>query len=211
MTKRLIYVVDPMCSWCWGFSPVFEQISQTYEEQIVIDILLGGLRPGNTERFDESRRSYILSHWHAVHERTNQPFNFVFRMGPTFTYDTEPPSRGAVVVRHLAPSLEAKFLRTVQEAFYVHNRDVTKEDELANLAEELGLNREKFLERFQDPAVKETVWNEFEQARQWGVNGFPTLLGHQGSDATTLTHGYQPFSELKPKIDDWLRVPVALP
>ena len=24
--KTFIYVVDPMCSWCWGFSPVLEQI-----------------------------------------------------------------------------------------------------------------------------------------------------------------------------------------
>ena len=22
MSARLLYVMDPMCSWCWGFAPV---------------------------------------------------------------------------------------------------------------------------------------------------------------------------------------------
>ncbi len=25
---RLLYVMDPMCSWCWGFAPVAEALSR---------------------------------------------------------------------------------------------------------------------------------------------------------------------------------------
>ena len=206
--KTLIYVVDPMCSWCWGFSPVFEDILRGYQDQVQIQILMGGLRPGNTERFDTPRRSYILGHWRAVHERTGQPFNFDFHMGPQFTYDTEPASRAMIIVRNLDPSLERIYLKTIQEAFYVSNRNVTREPVLADLASNLGLDRAVFLKQFWEQRNKQAAWAEFDQVRQLGVSGFPTLLGKDGDTVTALTHGYQPFKEVKLSIDQWLNIPI---
>ncbi len=205
MSTVLIYIADPMCSWCWGFSPVLEQIRHQYEDRVTFQLMLGGLRPGNTERFDESRRAYILQHWHAVHERTGQPFNFEFQMEPTFTYDTEPPSRAILVTRQLAPSKEFVFMKHVQESFYVQNADVTQLEVLEGLAVNLGLDGVQFRQRFQDPRTKQVVWREFDQARQLGVNGFPTLLIRQGENVSTLMHGYQSFEELIPIIDQHLQ------
>ena len=28
MSARLLYVMDPMCSWCWGFAPVLESLAE---------------------------------------------------------------------------------------------------------------------------------------------------------------------------------------
>ena len=34
MSARLLYVMDPMCSWCWGFAPVAEAlVEQVQPEQ----------------------------------------------------------------------------------------------------------------------------------------------------------------------------------
>ena len=197
----LIYVVDPMCSWCWGFSPVWEKIRTQYETQASFQLMLGGLRPGNTERFDESRRAYILQHWHAVHERTGQPFNFDFRMGPTFTYDTEPASRAIVVTRQLMPEKEWDFLRSAQEEFYVQNADITKTEILEEIAMTLGMETLQFRQIFHDSQTKQFVWDEFDQARQLGVDGFPTLLGRHGQSVSTLMHGYRDFETLVSSID----------
>jgi putative protein-disulfide isomerase len=190
-----------MCSWCWGFSPVWEKIRKQYETQASFQLMLGGLRPGNTERFDESRRAYILQHWHAVHERTGQPFNFDFRMGPTFTYDTEPASRATVVTRQLVPGKEWDFLRSVQEAFYVQNADITKTEILEEIAMTLGMETLQFRQVFHDSQTKQFVWDEFDQARQLGVDGFPALLGRHGQSVSTLMHGYQDFETLVSSID----------
>lgn len=211
LAKSLIYVVDPMCSWCWGFLPVFEEIVRRYQAQARVQVLLGGLRPGNTEKFDERKRAYILSHWHAVHERTGQPFNFAFQTGPSFTYDTEPSSRAVAVVRHLAPNEEFAFLKSVQEAFYMKNKDVTHEEILADLAGAQGIDRVKFLKWFRDPAIKQSVREEFDRARQLGVSGFPAMIGRSGHELVTFTQGYQPAGVLVPLIDEWLRRPPLAP
>jgi len=204
-TYTLIYVADPMCSWCWGFSPVLEEVTRRYHDRVSFQLMMGGLRPGNTERFDESRRTYILQHWHAVHKRTGQPFNFEFQMGPTFTYDTEPASRATVVTRKLAPGQEWPFLKSAQEAFYVQNADVTKAQVLENLVVKLGMDASQFRQTFQDPQTRPVVWEEFDQARQLGVSGFPTLLGRQGQSVATLMHGYQDFETLTPLIEQFIQ------
>jgi len=167
--------------------------------------MLGGLRPGNTERFDESRRAYILQHWHAVHERTGQAFNFDFQMAPTFTYNTEPASRATAVFRRLMPGNEWRFLKSVQEAFYLQNADVTTTEVLEELAVILGMEASQFRHAFQDSQTKQWVWEEFDQARQLGVNGFPTLLGRQGQSVSTLMHGYQDAGALVPSIEQFLQ------
>ena len=46
MQKELIYFVDPMCSWCWGFSPVILSISQAFAGRVPVRVVLGGLFPG---------------------------------------------------------------------------------------------------------------------------------------------------------------------
>ncbi len=201
----LIYIADPMCSWCWGFSPVLEEIRWLFQDRVTFQLMLGGLRPGNTERFDESRRAYILQHWHAVHERTGQPFNFYFQMGPTFTYDTEPASRATVVTRQLVPGKEWDFLKRVQEAFYVQNADVTKAEVLDELAVPLGMETSQFHHAFQDSQTKQLLWEEFDQSRQLGVSGFPTLLGRKGQSVSALMHGYQDVKTLAPVIEQFLQ------
>ena len=202
--RTLLYVMDPMCSWCWGFSPVMQEVVNHYGDRIAIQLLVGGLRPGNTERFDEHKRNYILGHWHAVHERTGQPFNFSFQMGSDFVYNTEPASRAIVVVKRLAPGHEIPFCQRVQEAFYVHNANVTQEAVLADLALDQGIDRSQFLDSFRSRDLMKEVWEEFDYSRQLGVTGFPALLAQHEGKTRTLSHGYQTFKRLSPTIENWL-------
>jgi putative protein-disulfide isomerase len=42
---RLIYVMDPMCSWCWGFAPVMTALAAEAEKQgVSLGLRVGCLR-----------------------------------------------------------------------------------------------------------------------------------------------------------------------
>ncbi|MGB0910026.1 MAG: DsbA family protein [Nitrospirales bacterium] len=202
--RSLVYVTDPMCSWCWGFSPVIEAVRERYQGRCAVKLLVGGLRPGNTERFDAHRRNTILGHWRSVHDRTGQPFNFEFQMGSDFTYDTEPAARAIFVMRQLEPSQAFSYLKAVHEAFYVENKDVTQLAVLTDLAIRHGVDQEQFVRLFHDSETKKEIWKEFDQVRELGVSGFPTLLALNGEEFITLTHGYQSINVLVPLIETWL-------
>ena len=78
--KKLLYFADPMCSWCWGFSPVIHSIVDSFNDTIPVEIHVGGLRAGNTKQMDQEQRLYILNHWFNVNEASGQPFDFSFKM-----------------------------------------------------------------------------------------------------------------------------------
>ena len=89
---HLIYIADPMCSWCWGFAPTIESISQRFGESLPIRLMMGGLRPGTTKPLDQAGRRTIREHWEHVREASGQPFDFRFFEREDFVYDTEPAS-----------------------------------------------------------------------------------------------------------------------
>ncbi len=60
--RNLIYLADPMCSWCWGFSPVIAGIKQRFGDALPIRLIIGGLRPGTTKPLDDAGKRTIREH-----------------------------------------------------------------------------------------------------------------------------------------------------
>jgi putative protein-disulfide isomerase len=202
--KILWYVADPMCSWCWGFAPVIEQVRNSYRDRLKVELLLGGLRPGTEHPLPAAQRQEILGHWQAVHRATGQSFQFEGAMPEGFIYDTEPASRAVIVVSMLNPEAIFIFFQAVQSAFYVEQRDVTDARVLAELAGGVGLGTQQFLQAFESDAARDITQGHFHRASQLGVRGFPTLIGQQAALYLLISGGYCPFEELNPKISRWL-------
>jgi len=206
---KLHYVADPMCSWCWGFAPVIAAIRADFGEHLDIQLICGGLRPGNAEAFTDDWRQFVLHHWHEVHKATGQPFNFDLAMPAGWRYDTEPSARAAVAVRQLSPGAAIDFLEAAQHAFYAENRDVTDETVLADIAEDVGVARFEFLEKFNDPMTKWSAQSDFARARGYGITGFPSAVLEDDREPILLTFGYRPYDVLKPRIEQWLEEAVV--
>jgi len=98
---RFIYFADPMCSWCYGFAPVIWALAERFEGRMDVQLVMGGLRAGNTAPMREEDRAYIRDAWARVHAASGQPFDFSFHEREAFVYDTEPACRAVVAVRRL--------------------------------------------------------------------------------------------------------------
>ena len=98
MSQRLIYIMDPMCSWCWGFAPVIAAIQQAYPD-LPLHLVAGGLRPGVTDPMQDSARQALTEHWQAVGRTSGQPILTPDVLPAGFVYNTEPACRALVVAR----------------------------------------------------------------------------------------------------------------
>jgi putative protein-disulfide isomerase len=204
---QFIYFADPMCSWCWGFAPVIEQIAARYGEAIPVRLVLGGLRPGTTEPMSAEARASLTGHWHEVEEASGQPFDYEGLKGRDgFIYDTDPAARATVMVRRAHPDKALSFLARAQRAFYAENLDVTSPHVLADLAAEFGIERDGFAERLASEDVKQETWSDYAISQRAGVTGFPTLVAGPGEDGTygAVTRGFQPAEAILPMIGRWL-------
>lgn len=203
---HLIYFADPMCSWCYGFSPVIDQIRQAYGNALPVRVVMGGLRPGtDTPMTDEAKKS-IAGHWHQVHEASGLPFDPAVLDREGFVYDTDPAARAVVVARREGEDFAARYLTAAQRAFYAENRDVTSPDVLGDLAEEFGLDRAAFLTAWASDEAKQETWRDYAMSQNAGVTGFPTLVGGPNDQGVygVVTRGYASGEQVLTVIRSWI-------
>jgi putative protein-disulfide isomerase len=204
-TPILWYLADPMCSWCWGFSPTMETLRSEFHDRMKIALVLGGLRPGETTPMTAAARDDILHHWHAVHERTGQPFRFEGALPDGFVYDTEPASRAVITVGGLDPTRVFDMFKAIQSAFYAHGRDVTQPDVLAELAAGLGVDASTFRQAFNSDVARSRTQAHFKQARQAGISGFPSIIVQQDDTLHPISNGCLPLETVRDALNQCLQ------
>ena len=133
---HLIYFADPMCSWCYGFSPVIADIRRAFGRALPIRLVMGGLRPGTETPMTDAAKAEVRTHWAHVREASGLPFDGAVLDRPGFIYDTDPAARAVVRVRREDPDLALAYLGRVQRAFYAEGRDVA--NVVLFLASEMG-------------------------------------------------------------------------
>lgn len=194
---EVIYVGDPMCSWCWGISPQLNQLKEKARaNQISYQIVLGGLRPGGGDEWNENFKNFLKHHWEEVNTRSGQPFGFELFERDTFNYDTEPACRAVVAARKLKPEIESRFFELVQHHFYVQNNDPKELNFYKPICEELELDFGAFSKTFVDQSTVEATIAEFQLNRQWGVSGYPTVLFRKGEKLYAIARGYAGFDQM---------------
>lgn len=203
---HLIYFADPMCSWCYGFSPVIEEIRHAYGRALPIRVVMGGLRPGTDKAMTPEARREVVGHWNHVHEATGLPFDAAVLEREGFVYDTDPAARAVVVVRRQGEELAARYLAAAQRAFYAENRDVTSGEVLAELAAEFGLERDAFLEAWGADEAKQETWRDYAMSQRAGVTGFPTLVGGPNEQGVygVVTRGYASPEQVLTVLRNWI-------
>lgn len=202
MSQRLIYIMDPMCSWCWGFAPVIDAIQADYPG-LPLHVVAGGLRPGVADPLQDSARQALAEHWQAVHAASGQPMLTPDVLPAGFIYNTEPACRALVVARELNAELVWPLAKAIQSAFYAQALDITQCSALADLAEQAGYSRNRFNKAFIAEAAHTAVAEDFRWVADLGISGFPTLLAERNGMLALLAHGYQPADSILPLLQRW--------
>lgn len=209
---KLIFVGDPMCSWCYGFGKELTALAARRPE-LPLQILVGGLRAGATDVLDDSGKQFRLVHWARVEESSGLPFNRKALLArENFVYDTEPICRAVVTARHVAPEADQlAVFRALQRAFYVDGLDTTDATVLAQAAvAELAQQGRKvdaavFLATWSDANTIAVTLAEFAQVQAMGIRSFPALLLEADGRLIEVSPGYAHADQLERRLDTVLQ------
>lgn len=196
---ELVYVADPMCSWCWGFAPIVEKVESAYD--LGFRIIVGGLRPGDRAEPIERIRDYLAHHWNQVAAASGQPFDHAGLDRDGWMYDTLVPDTAVVTMRTAAPGETRRFLDTVQRAFYAERVDVTDTAVYRDLVAGFPVDPDEFVTQLGSPEMKAATERDFLEAQWLGVTGFPTLLLRDGASTLPISYGYSPFETVAGRIN----------
>ncbi|MGB0468392.1 MAG: DsbA family protein [Pontibacterium sp.] len=197
---KLLYIMDPMCSWCWAFAPVLKQIRQHYPDIPVVNIM-GGLAADSDEPMPESQQQMIQSIWRSIESRTGVPFNHDFWQQCQPKRSTYPACRAVLCAEQLAPGHGEKMISAIQHAYYLNAKNPSNINRLCELAVEIGLNREQFKALLESELMEQQLQQELSFVRELGVQGFPSLYLVSDNDMITLSQGYCSWEELKGRLE----------
>ena len=194
---EIIYVGDPMCSWCWGISPALNRLERAAAANgIPYRIVVGGLRPGGGDPWDDQMKQFVGHHWEEVTKRSGQPFNHDLFQLAEFNYDTEPSCRAVVTARSMDAATESRFFELTQHRFYVLNQDPKEVAFYQPICAELGLDFAEFSRRFASPEMRQATVADFRLNRSWGVTGYPTVVVRRGQELVAIARGYAEFDRM---------------
>ncbi len=199
-TDALIYIGDPLCSWCYGIAPELDQLKNHFPK-LDFRIVMGGLRPFGKEKAIEMA-DFLTSHWVEIEKRTGQPFSYEILKNSDFIYDTEPPCRAIVTARNLAPALELEFFKAVQKTFYFENKDTNLSNTYLEIAKKFNFDLNKFEVLFHSDAIKEETRTDFQITQDMGIKGFPSLVLKKDGKYALVANGFDSAENITDRIEN---------
>lgn len=191
------YIADPMCSQCYGITPLMEQVAAFCDaNSVAFNLTMGGLRAGGGVPWDDGFKAFLSQEWAEINHSTGMPFDFSFFDQPAFNYDTEPACRAVVTAQLMLvrnnerPARMLEFFKAVQEQFYAHNVDLKELESYRTVCEKTGLNFEIFSSLFSDEQTIKATLQQFVQARIWKADDFPVLMINIEGTEIQLSRGF---------------------
>ena len=208
--NRLVYVHDPMCSWCWGFAPNYRRLAEALPQSIPVVRLLGGLAPDCDEPMAEEMQRYLRATWETIEARipgTRFNYDFWDRCRPRRS--TWPACRAVIAARHQRPDYDLAMTEAIQRGYYLQAKNPSDNTTLIEIAEGLGLRTGEFETALASKAVRRELEQEIAMARQLGVRGFPALMLLNGNAARPIAVNYSDVAGMLDSINGMATAPVA--
>ncbi len=141
MRTTVTYLFDPLCGWCYGASPVIQQLGQ--QANIQLELAPSGLFAGGGRTMDAAFADYAWSNDQRIAKLTGQRFteayrqNVLGRLGGRF--DSATATLALTAVSLSEPLRELETLKALQEARYVQGLDTCDVSLVEKLLRDQGL------------------------------------------------------------------------
>ena len=173
----LYYVHDPMCSWCWGFRPVWLDLREKLKAKVMVRYVLGGLAPDSDLPMPTGMQRTIRDPWKNIQrEIPGTRFNYDFWTVCSPRRSTYPACRAIIACRMQQPEKDNEMLLAIQQAYYLQAKNPSDVDVLTQVAESIGLNPEKFSDDLISEACQSFLQDELQLASDISVSSFPSLV-----------------------------------
>ncbi len=192
----LVYLMDPLCGWCYGASGTMQQLAKG--EDYSIELLPVGLFAGSGARnMDQNFAAYAWSNDQRIAKITGQEFSEAYRHQvldlPNGIFDSSAATLALTAVFLTSPAAEVDALKIIQQARYVHGLDITNIGSLVEI-----LNTARFVaaaERLKNPdqalinANQARITKGQHLMRAVHARGVPTLVVTKDLETHALSTG----------------------
>lgn len=202
---KLIYVYDPICGWCYGFTPVIQQLQQQFGKEMEFEIVSGGMLLHANRRPASAMYTYIQDAHKRVEETTGVTFGPAFLDGYLQTddvMDSEKPGLALTIFKQYQPENAISFAHDMQAALNYEGKSLNDDETYKTLAEKYHLPAQEFLDKMKEDEQRYATHEEFNMVQQWGITGFPAVIIDNGEQLFLIARGYTPLERIQEAITE---------
>lgn len=190
--SQIYYFFDPMCGWCYGFTPVLDVILKHYPE-IPLEIICGGMVPEHSEGPIGVKGQYISGAIPRVESYTGIKFGELYRKavedGSIWNASFK-PSVAVTIMKQLFPERTLELVKRLQKAHFFDGQSLNEDHVYPPILAEMGFDPEPFLTAMAEADWQQQTRREFSFTSDVGISGFPTLVGQRNKELFMITNGY---------------------
>lgn len=205
---RFIYIYDPLCGWCYGFTSVVQQLQERNNGNMEFDILSGGMITGDNRHTFASMKAFILREHTNVENMTGAKFGAAFleKLLPSEEImDSEKPSVALTVFKQYQPENAITFAHDMQVALNYNGQSLNNDSTYRSLIKKFSLPEDEFISRLHDENYRYETQQEFQLIQNWGITGFPAAILDTGKQLYLCARGYTPLDQLEKTIENILK------
>jgi putative protein-disulfide isomerase len=204
---KLLYFYDPLCGWCFGFSPVIKSLEQEFNEQIDFEAMSGGMVLGERVKPLSEMKEYLKEAMPRLEQMTGvkfgKPYLEILDEG-SLMLNSELPCIAMTVFKSMSNKSNIEFASALQSTLYEKGINLNEIENYKNLVENFDLPWEVFKSKMEDPTYKEKTYQEFQLGQKMGISGFPSVVLSIGNQGYLIARGYRPEHEMKAVIEEIL-------
>lgn len=206
--KKLVYVYDALCPWCYAFTPVVKALYESYQDRLDHEVISGGMVRADQVRIvgGEEEAARLRESYRSIEEHTGARFGDAFYAKVAKEMrrlDSEPPAIALAAFRRMQSGIsQLNFAHAIITGIFWEGGDPNDEQFYLQIAERLNLNPEAFLAELRKQESKDQALYDFALARQLGADAFPRLYLQTAEDYLHLiSRGYSEFDHVRKIID----------
>jgi len=197
---KFYYVFDPLCVFCYGFSPIIHKLYNDYKEDVEFELLPGGLWIDSHKKLVTPQVAINLT---KASKKVETISGRVFGEGfyklleKEHVFDSFVGSKAFITAAEMDESDPFIYLEKLYELTFIRGKDTNNEEMYIEAAKETGLDINTFKELFGSKEKTNETRKKINKVREIGVKSYPTLLLEKEHEIHSYDINYKDYSSLK--------------
>jgi putative protein-disulfide isomerase len=205
----LYYIYDPLCGWCYGFSPVIQKVQQEYNPQLKIRVISGGMVRGSRVAPLSTIAPYIQGAYKDVEKLSGVQFGapylaVLFGKGDRIM-DSHPPSVLHTYLSEQLPDRATEISSRIQNLIYQDGLDPASPAFRQALADSLKIDAASLEAAFQSAEFQQKTDEGYRLCEKLGITGYPAVIMYKNNTWYLVSKGWTDFASISQTINSILQ------
>jgi putative protein-disulfide isomerase len=206
MKKKLIYIMDPQCGWCYGNGNNMLELHKAFHDKFDFEVLNGGMWIGpNAPKAGKEISNYIIPQLPRLTSLTGVTFSDSFKtliQDSDYTLSSLEPCAAHLIFKEIHPDKALVTAKDIQSLLFVEGKPLNVLDSYLPLLEKYHISLETFAQQWLSEENITKLADEFKRSSSL-AKGYPTFILDDGKEQYSLANGYfelEPMKKLLHKI-----------